>query len=208
MTMLHRLATAASLALALMTTSVHAAPPAPLHFTVLKDGKPIGEETYTFSEAPDGTLTVDVSTRTDVHVLFLKFHYRHERTEVWENGVLTRMTAKTDDDGEPHLIALAREDDGYRVEADGAIRREDADVLPLTLWTPKVLDRDRVLSIITAEPFTVKVARVAAETLDGRDAVKYEMSGDIDRELWYSPDGELLKVAFRRSGYKIEYVRK
>ncbi|EKV26601.1 hypothetical protein C882_2228 [Caenispirillum salinarum AK4] len=207
--LLHRTATAAAgFALALLAAPALAAAPAPMEFTVLKDGKPIGEETYTFSEAPNGALTVEVETRTDVQVLFLKFHYRHQRTEVWEDGVLTRMTAKTDDDGEPHKIALAREDGGYRVEADGAIRREAPDVLPLTLWTPKVLEHDRVLSIIDAEPYAVEVEEAGTETLDGEEAVKYEMSGDIDRDLWYSPDGQLLKVQFTRSGYNIEYVRR
>ncbi|WP_404383259.1 DUF6134 family protein [Caenispirillum salinarum] len=206
--LLHRVATAAGLTLALFAAPALAAAPAPMEFTVLKDGKPIGEETYSFSEAPNGALTVEVVTRTDVQVLFLKFHYRHQRIEVWEDGVLTRMTAKTDDDGEPHKIALAREDGGYRVEADGAIRREAPDVLPLTLWTPKVLEHDRVLSVIDAEPFAVKVEEAGTEALGGQAAVKYEMSGDIDRDLWYSPDGELLKVRFTRSGYNIEYVRK
>lgn len=206
-TLLHRLG-AACLGLAMLAAPALAAAPAPMAFTVLKDGKPIGEETYTFAEAPNGALTVEVNTRTDVQVLFLKFHYDHQRTEVWQDGELTRMTAKTDDDGTPHKIALAREDGGYRVEADGAIRREEAAVLPLTLWTPKVLERPRVLSIIDAEPFAVSVEKQGTETLNGREAVKYEMSGGIDRDLWYSPDGELLKVRFTRSGYNIEYVRK
>jgi hypothetical protein len=34
------------------------------------------------------------------------------------------------------------------------------------------------------------------------------MSGGINRELWYSPEGELLKVQFVKSGYNIEYVRR
>jgi hypothetical protein len=209
MTMLHRLTGAVCLSAAMLCAPALAlAAPAVQAFTVLKDGKPIGEETYTFSDAPDGAMTVDVQTRTDVQVLFLKFHYSHQRTEVWQNGELTRMTAKTDDDGEPHKIALAREDGGYRVEADGAIRQEPGDVLPLTLWTPKVLERDRVLSIIDAEPYAVSVEKPGTETLNGRQAVKYEMSGGINRELWYSPEGELLKVQFVKSGYNIEYVRR
>lgn len=103
---------------------------------------------------------------------------------------------------------MVREDGGYRVEVDGTIRHEALDVLPLTLWTPKVLERPRVLSIIDAKPYAVSVKRVGTEQLDGREAVKYEMSGGIDRALWYTPDGELLKVQFTRSGYNIEYVRK
>lgn len=203
-----RHACAIALAVTVLWAMPTAAAPASLAFTVLKDGKPIGEESYTFDDDPDGALTVEVRTRTDVQVLFLSFHYDHQRTEVWENGVLTRMTAKTDDDGALHKIALVREDGGYRVEVDGTIRHEALDVLPLTLWTPKVLERPRVLSIIDAKPYAESVKRVGTEQLDGREAVKYEMSGGIDRALWYTPDGELLKVQFTRSGYNIEYVRK
>lgn len=94
-----RHACAIALAVTVLWAMPTAAAPASLAFTVLKDGKPIGEESYTFDDDPDGALTVEVRTRTDVQVLFLSFHYDHQRTEVWENGVLTRMTAKTDDDG-------------------------------------------------------------------------------------------------------------
>lgn len=176
-------------------------------YTVLKDGKPIGEETYRFTEAPDGTLTVEVETRTDVKVLFLDFHFRHNRTEVWEDGRLEALTAKTDDDGEAHAIAMRREDDGWRVEVDGTIRRETPDVLPLTLWTPKVLKRDRLLSIIDAEPFAVTVEAEGPETVNGIETQKYRMTGDVDRTLWYDSQGGLVKVRFTRSGYVIEYVR-
>lgn len=209
--MLKRLGQTAALAAVMVVTAglglATAAAAATQVFTIHKDGKPIGEEVYTFANGPDGTLTVDVTTRTDVQVLFLDFHFRHARTEVWKNGDFVSMTAETDDDGTPHALALKREDGALRVEADGTVRREPADALPLSLWTPKVLERGRLLSIIDAEPFAVTARKVGADPVNGRDAVRWELSGDVDRDLWYSPEGELLKVQFVRSGYDIEYLR-
>lgn len=178
-----------------------------VRFGIYKDGDPIGQEVYTFDHGPNGQTTVDVSARTDVQVLFLKFHYDHARTEVWQDGRLQTMTARTDDDGTPHQIALAREGETWRVQADGSQRTEAAEALPLTLWTPKVLEADRVLSVIDAEPWDVTVTKVGPDSVAGREAVRWRMSGGVTRDLWYSPDGDLLKVAFDRKGYAITYVR-
>lgn len=176
-------------------------------FAIYKDSDPIGEEVYTFDQGPDGQLTVDVTARTDVQVLFLKFRYRHQRTEVWRDGVLQTMTATTDDDGTPHTIALAREGDVWRVQADTTRREERGDVMPLTLWTPKVLETTRVLSVIDAQPWDVTVQNLGPATLGGQEATHWRMTGGVTRDLWYSAGGHLLQVQFERQGYKITYVR-
>lgn len=207
MRMRHALLAAVALAAAALATAVPAQAAETVRFGIYKDGDPIGQEVYTFDEGPDGQLTVDVAARTDVQVLFLKFHYDHARTEVWQDGALRTMTARTDDDGTPHQIALTREDDGWRVQSDGEMRTETAEALPLTLWTPKVLESSRVLSVIDAEPWDVTVEKVGPEPVGGRDAVHWRMTGGVDRDLWYAPDGDLLKVAFTRQGYEITYVR-
>ncbi len=178
-----------------------------VRFAIYKDGDSIGEEVYTFDQGPDGQLTVDVTARTDVQVLFLKFRYRHQRTEVWRDGVLQSMTATTDDDGTPHSIALAREGNAWRVQADTIQREERGDVLPLTLWTPKVLETSRVLSVIDAEPWDVTVQNLGPVSLGGQEATQWRMTGGVTRDLWYSPGGHLLQVQFERQGYKITYVR-
>jgi hypothetical protein len=46
-------------------------------------------------------------------------------------------------------------------------------------------------------------------TLAGQqiEAQHYRMVGDEERDLWFDPQGRIAKVAFRRYGADIEYVR-
>ena len=69
-----------------------------LNFRVLKDGEPIGYETVEITPTATGQ-TVTVKTLTNVQVLFLKFHYDHQRTEQWQDGKLVSVETTTNDDG-------------------------------------------------------------------------------------------------------------
>lgn len=176
-------------------------------YAILRDGSPIGRETYTFSEAPDGALTVRVETRTDVRVLFFAHRFRHSRTEIWRDGHLIAMTARSDADGTPHALAMRREDGGWRVEVDGRIRREPADVLPLTTWTSAVLKAGRLLSVVDGEAYAVSTETVGPDMVGDVSATRHEMTGDILRTLWYDDAGRLVKLRMTRAGSVIELLR-
>lgn len=181
-----------------------------LSYVVLKENEPIGHETVALHDAAGG-LTVDVETETRVKVLFLDFHYRHRRTEQWSGGRLVRMIADTDDDGTPHHIEAASDGQGVRLVVDGASREFPADVLPLSLWGKAILDRTTLYSIVDATPYKVTVKSLGNETVNisGRaiEAQHYRIAGEVDRDLWYGPDGLLLKVAFEHRGYPIQFIR-
>ena len=65
--------------------------------------------------------------------------------------------------------------------------------------------------VINAEPYAVQTNKVGDEKLriENREtpATHYEMSGDVERDLWYGTDGYLLKTSFKRKGYDIDFVR-
>lgn len=180
-----------------------------LTYKILMGADPIGTETVRLTPKGD-TMTVDVQASTKVRVLFVNFHYAHQRQELWTNGVLTAMTAKTDDDGDDHTIAMTRRDGGYALTVDGKAEQVPANALPLTLWTPEVLKRPTLFSVIDAKPYTVHADTVGMEAIDlhGRtvEARHSRIRGDVDRDLWYAADGTLLKTTFKRSGYDITYI--
>lgn len=169
-----------------------------LEYTILKEGKPIGSETVTLNEV-DGRTMVDVTTETQVQVLFLKFDYFHERREIWKDGELLSVTSKTNDDGTAHHYELLRDENGFGLMVNGKKETLDKTVLPLTLWTKAVIDRPVLLSVIDAEPYKVTTTQVGDN--------HYKMDGDIQRELWFGDDGYLQKVAFKRKGFDIELQR-
>jgi hypothetical protein len=199
----------AVLALAAVTAAPAAAAEQTLVYDILKDGEPIGEETVVIRRA-GGRTDVAVATRTDVTMLFLKFRYRHQRQETWVDGRLTEMRADTDDDGTRHTLAATWDKGGASVTVDGAARTAPAESLPLTLWTPEVVKPATLLSVIDGEAWRVRTKDMGAEQIraGGRlqPARHWRIEGDVVRDLWYAPDGTLLKIAFERRGFPIEYV--
>lgn len=205
---------AAALGVAVLGTSVAIAavpaPPSHLGFTILKEGQPIGRETYDFSRDGDAT-TVRVHTESRVRVLFLDFHYSHQRAETWRGDHLTRLVADTDDDGSVHHIEATEAADGPHVTVDGKVESLPAGALPLSLWDRRIVEHNPLYSIVDAEPYRVSLRDLGSETLtiDGRalPARHYRLGGDVDRDLWYGEDGLLLQVDFQRRGYPIRIVR-
>ncbi|MDR3436132.1 DUF6134 family protein [Telmatospirillum sp.] len=182
----------------------------PISYVILKEGQPIGHETVTIDRQGDLT-TVQVQTETRVKVLFLDFHYHHQRVETWRAGRLESMVADTDDDGAIHHIEVSHPGQSVRLTVDGTTRETAGDALPLTLWGKAIIDHGNLYSIVDAEPYRVTIAALGKSTLalGGREmaAEHYRMTGDVDRDLWFGSDGLLLKVAFERRGYPIEIVR-
>ncbi|MDQ2101214.1 DUF6134 family protein [Azospirillum isscasi] len=199
----------AAAGLLLTAATAHAAEPRTLTYRILMGDDPVGTETVRLE--PQGEVTrVAVTASTRVKVLFINFRYDHKREEVWKGRTLESMSAQTDDDGTPHAVQMMRRGGGYTVTVDGKAGEAGADTLPLTLWTPEVLKRPTLLSVIDGKPYAVRTDLVGAETLTigGRSvpAQHHRISGDVERDLWFDAQGTLLKTRFKRSGYDVTYI--
>ncbi len=182
-----------------------------LSYSILMGDDPIGTEEVRL-EPQGGRTKVTVTATTRVKVLFVNFRYDHRREEVWQGATLESMRATTDDDGTPHALELVRKDGGYALTTDGKPAELPADALPLTLWTPEVLKRPLLLSVIDGARYKVTARVLGTETIEagGRllEARHHRIEGDVERDLWFAADGTLLKTRFTRSGYAITYVLK
>lgn len=181
-----------------------------LTYEIRKEAEPIGRETVRIDR--QGAVTrVEVETRTTARVLFMDFHYDHHRHEEWRDGKLVSMVADTNDDGTHTHAEVRAGGAGWTVVVNGQTGTRPGDSLPLTLWGQAILGRSQAFSIIDAKPYRVSVVSLGRETLSvgGKTitADHVRVSGDVERDLWYGPDGLLLRAAFQRAGYPIEIVR-
>ncbi|MEQ8392553.1 MAG: DUF6134 family protein [Thalassospira sp.] len=182
-----------------------------LNFRVLKDGEPIGYEKVEITQTANKR-TVTVETLTDVRVLFLQFHYDHQRTEHWDGDALISVDTTTNDDGTHYTYQANYQDGCYQLAGKGVGKRDACDgAWPLTLWLEDVTRKANLYSVIDAEPYAVQTIKVGTENLmvENREtpAIHYVMSGDVERDLWYGTDGKLLKTSFKRKGYDIDFIR-
>ena len=204
-------ACAAMLAAAAIVASADAAHADSFAFTIYKDGDPIGHDTYTITTKGDEK-TVQVETRTDVHVLFISYHYRHTRTEVWKGATLESFVSDTDDDGTKHHVDAHQAGGVLSATVDGKHRTLPGNAIPFTLWTRQLMSSNKpFFDIADFSPLKLGIVDKgnASLAIDGHTVPTqhYQVTGDLHWDLWYAADGTLLKTAFRRMGYPITFVR-
>ena len=202
---------AAALCCLLMPLGVLAAEDAPsqgfaspegLNFEVLRDGAPLGTHSITFSR--HGTaLHVKVEIALDVKLAFLTlFRYRHSNHEIWQDGRLVAIETVTDDDGESHWLRGEATAGGFAVESSSGSFLASKDVIPTSYWNPSILEREKLLDTQHGRMVAVAV-RPKRDRESGLEA--YEMVGDLNLDLWYSPEGRLAKLGFKAKGSEIDY---
>ena len=182
-------------------------------YTILKDGDPIGKETYMLDRDGDHT-SVALTVDSAVHILFLDFKYHHTRTESWTSTQLDKLSADTDDDGTKHHVEIAAKEGGtgFTVTADGKTVAVPDEAFPLAQWNRATVGHPVLIPVENDDkPYKVAVKDIGPDSLTiGGEKVATEhfsLSGDIDRELWYDTDGVLAKATFRRRGFGIAIVR-
>ena len=204
---------AAAMVGAFVFSSTAVAMPKDMQFTITKGGDPIGTHVFKFS-GDENKLRVDVETHTKVKVLFLNFVYDHKRTEQWSGSKLVSLKSKTDDDGTPHKLAIKATKTKILGMANGKPISKNGMALPVTFWNADVLLNKNLFSALHGKDFKIKWTKLPDEEVmvEGKTvkANVYETksaSGDLDRKLWYSKDGEFLKTTFKKKGYDIAWIR-
>lgn len=195
---------------ALATPANAAEVPKDMNFTITKGGDPIGTHTFKFSKR-GARMTVNVETHTKVNVLFLKFTYDHKRTETWNDAKLVGLKSKTDDDGTPHKVNIRAKGGTIAGTADDKPASIDGMALPVTFWNAEILNKPVLFSALDGHDYHLEWKQLPDESVkvEGSmvNAKVYEMSGELERKLWYSADGEFLKTKFVKKGYDIEWIR-
>ena len=162
-------------------------------FEVLLDDKQIGY--HDFNVTDDGQRQVlETEASFDVKFLFITaFRYRHQNTEVWNDGCLSSIAAATDNNGDLLEVDGRQVDDAFRLSRDsGEATLEDC-VQTFAYWNPAILDAERLLNSQTGEYESVSVEFEGEDriTLDGSpvDALRYRLMAEAgDIKLWYSDD--------------------
>lgn len=182
-------------------------------FDVLRDGDKIGEHRLDFEEE-DGTLKVSVQTDMAVTFAFVTlFRYEHKRVERWRGGELESLAGMTNDDGKQFEVSIVRKEGFYSRTVNGAEEEIAAPLSVDSLWSKDRLTGGKLFSPVSDETYRVRSNLLGRETIEAQggpvEAEHYRLSGEVDRDLWYAPSGELLKVQYEgKQGETFEYVRR
>lgn len=186
-----------------------------LNFDVYLDERGIGY--HRFELLGDGdALRLTTEADFEVRVLvFTAFEYEHRNTELWRDGCLERISARTDSNGERYQVEGEKRDGAFLLETQAGSRRVQECVATFAYWDRSLLERGRLLNAQTGEYLDVDLAPLppATMTVGGRELAveRYALKAPgMDIELAYAADngewlaldstvGEGRRLRYRRS---------
>lgn len=171
----------------------------------------IGRHVIRFTCADDD-LVVETEIEGEVTVLTIPVFKRHgSYREVWRGDRLIDFHSRIVDNGEAYEVSARAA--GERTIIEG---RQGRIVAPATVvsnhpWNHAVVDRTLLFDTREGALQRVQVEDAGVEPIavGGREveAHKYVVSGDLERELWYGPDGAWLQSRLDYRGDAITLTR-
>lgn len=177
-------------------------------FSVLLDGDEIGYHRFELFE-DGGERRITSEAKFDVRFLFVNaFRYRHSNTEVWSNGCLREIEARTQANGKRLAVSGVQVEDEFIVD-DGNAKNVFADcVMTFAYWDPEFLEQAKLLNSQSGEYLDVQVELLGREPIIVRgeevDATAYRLTAKkLEVTLWYSRDDEWLALESLAKGGRI-----
>lgn len=170
-------------------------------YDVYRGDDVIGTHQLAFSNSNDD-LRLDVRTRIAVKMMYVVvYRFEQDGSEDWRDGHLAAMTTSTNDDGKKHKISLHRDGDLIDGFGDGHQIHAPGDILTGSLWDEDLVKSHELLNTITGDVMKINVKDLGGELVEVGNgptvtAHHYSITGDLKREIWYGPDGRMVKLAF------------
>jgi hypothetical protein len=188
-----------ALAIASTATATNASDERSWEFSVFLDGSQIGHHSFELRDSGDSRQLRSVAEFDVRFLFFTAYRYRHANTEVWANGCLQEIDARTRANSERLTVSGEQVAGTFVVEGPGGSDEIDECVMTFAYWNPEFLQQPRLLNPQTGDYLDVEVERLGAETISvrGEDvyASVYRLTAkDTRLTLWYSADDEWLAL--------------
>lgn len=176
-------------------------PDGTITYDVWREGSQIGTHTVEFTRDGD-KLTVRTRIRIEVKLLFVTiYRFEHDAEEDWVGGQLMRFAAKTNDNGTDRDVLLERQGDELRGHYNSEQATLPGNLIPGSLWNPATVDQTQLIEPTKGRAKDVTITDRGMETVTLGSGAKvqghhYSITGDLRREVWYGPDGEVVQAAY------------
>jgi len=180
-------------------------------YDVIREGEKIGAHSVIFQHKGRH---LAIATRTDIAlkllgITFYRFHYEAE--EDWFDWRLMRLTSRTDSNGKTLTVDLARAGDRIRGACNGIALDLPADLLPISVWHPDFVRQSVILDQYKCVERNVRTTDDGIEPIfagaQNVAAHHFAVTGELQRDLWYGPDGRIVQLMFRaQDGSEIAFV--
>lgn len=181
-----------------------------LVFQIRRNDAPVGQHIVRFNRGQDG---LQVVAQSNIDISFLGFNaysFRYRSESIWQEGQLSTLSVKVDDDGDQTSIAARRENDQLVVDGPDGQKSLPPGIFPTDHWHCGVLQTDQVLNTLTGNPNAVTISQTGRERLavgNGMiNATHFTYDGQLQTNAWYDADGRWVGLRFKaRDGSEITY---
>jgi len=170
-----------------------------LTFDVFLDDRAIGYQRFVLASTGEG---LRIETRAEFEVKLLRitaFEYDHRNTELWRDGCLKAIDARTDSNGKQFAVSGRAQGDTFVVGTNGGERRIGGCVASFAYWNSKLLTQRReLLNSQTGEYVPVRIDSL------GRDRIRIgEREVPVER---YSLKGKEIGITLAYEAGSGEWV--
>lgn len=169
-----------------------------LIFEASLDDKPIGVHRFWIRDGGGGRRIVQSQASFDVSILFVPvYRYRHDNTEIWQDGCLQQIESETDANGTRYSVDLSKTAQGYQIAATAReIGTYQADcMMSFAYWDQRFLRQNRLLNTQTGELIPVEIQalgpskrKIANRTRSVEGFRIYAELQNIDITVFYDSD--------------------
>jgi hypothetical protein len=166
------------------------------NFRVLLDDSEIGRHRFTLRDNGAGR-ELRSEARFDVKFLAIPvYRYEHQAMELWRDGCLRALDARTDDDGERGAVDWREAGNGCRMS--------------FAYWNPKILQARQLLNAQTGEFVPVNVTALGEESIAVRGkpvrAQRYRLSGpQLQIDIWLDQGEWVALESVAKGGRRLRY---
>ena len=173
----------------------------------------IGKHTISFEQQNDN-LIVEIKSRITVKVMFWSYRYESDQKETWRNGKLIAYDGSVRDDnytnGNRIEVKARAKGDKLLIEGPEGLVEAPGNIVSSHPWNPKIVQQKQLMDAKTGVLKTVNVRAADNEVVEVAgtpvEARKYLITGDMQRELWYTDDGRCVKMRFKKRGGDITFT--
>jgi hypothetical protein len=160
----------------------------------------------------DGAIVIDHTAELAVEILGLTaFHRRTRFREVWRGDRLVEFDGLVEDDGEPFPVTARADGDHLAIEGRAGRTLAPAATAPSEPSLESAIERDFFFDSRTGALLRATVTAAGRGPLeigdDVVDAIRYEVSGDLDQHVWFDASGAWVQWRLWRQGAAITLTR-
>jgi hypothetical protein len=169
-------------------------------YDVWREGSKVGTHSVEFRREGD-RLIVHTRIRIKLKLLFVTvYRFDHDAVEDWVDGKLIRYVARTDDNGARRNVLLVRVGQELQGNCNAERLLLPGDMIPGSLWNPATIDQKQLIEPTKGQARAVRIFDRGLERVkSGSRTVPtrhYSITGDLVREVWYGPDGEVVQAVY------------